>query len=126
MSHLPVQCTLSFTKIPVLNRIDNSIPKSKMPSRFLFPLLQITRRYAEFSAAIVGISESFPNEQVTKLLAQLLDEVECFVLRMAAIFPGRKEQLIFLINNYDMVLSILMVRFIIYNNPRGNNIPGNI
>lgn len=97
-----------------------------MPSRFLFPLLQITRRYAEFSAAIVGISESFPNEQVTKLLAQLLDEVECFVLRMAAIFPGRKEQLIFLINNYDMVLSILMVRFIIYNNPRGNNIPGNI
>lgn len=76
-------------------------------------LFQITRRYAEFSAAIVGISESFPNELVTKLLAQLLDEVECFVLRMAAIFPGRKEQLIFLINNYDMVLSILMVRFII-------------
>lgn len=84
-----------------------------MSSRFLLLLFQITRRYAEFSAAIVGISESFPNELVTKLLAQLLDEVECFVLRMAAIFPGRKEQLIFLINNYDMVLSILMVRFII-------------
>ncbi|XP_054282632.1 vacuolar protein sorting-associated protein 52 homolog [Macrosteles quadrilineatus] len=70
----------------------------------------ITRRYAEFSAAIVGISESFPDEQVTRLLAQLLDEVECYVLRMAAIFPQRKEQLIFLINNYDMVLSILMER----------------
>ncbi|XP_046687752.1 vacuolar protein sorting-associated protein 52 homolog [Homalodisca vitripennis] len=67
----------------------------------------ITRRYAEFSAAVVGISESFPDERVTRLLAQLLDEVECFVLRMAAIFPQRKEQLIFLINNYDMVLSIL-------------------
>ncbi|XP_046675531.1 vacuolar protein sorting-associated protein 52 homolog [Homalodisca vitripennis] len=70
----------------------------------------ITRRYAEFSAAVVGISESFPDERVTRLLAQLLDEVECFVLRMAAIFPQRKEQLIFLINNYDMVLSILIER----------------
>lgn len=29
---------------------------------------------------------------------------------MAAIFPQRKEQLIYLINNYDMVLSILMER----------------
>lgn len=70
----------------------------------------ITRRYAEFSAAVVSISESFPNETVTKLLAQLLEEVQCFVLRMAAVFPERKEQLIFLINNYDMVLSVLMER----------------
>uniref|UniRef100_A0A6M2DQG4 Vacuolar protein sorting-associated protein 52 homolog n=1 Tax=Xenopsylla cheopis TaxID=163159 RepID=A0A6M2DQG4_XENCH len=70
----------------------------------------ITRRYAEFSAAIVGISEHFPNELVNRLLAELQTEVECFILRMAAIFPQRKEQLIYLINNYDMVLGILMER----------------
>uniref|UniRef100_A0A1B6C1U5 Vacuolar protein sorting-associated protein 52 homolog n=1 Tax=Clastoptera arizonana TaxID=38151 RepID=A0A1B6C1U5_9HEMI len=70
----------------------------------------ITRRYAEFSAAIVSISESFPNELVTKLLAQLLEEVELFIFRMAANFQQRKEQLIFFINNYDMILSILMER----------------
>lgn len=71
-------------------------------------ILQITRRYAEFSAAIVGISEQFPNEMVSRLLLELQNEVECFILRMAAIFPTRKEQLIFLINNYDLVLNILM------------------
>lgn len=37
-------------------------------------------------------------------------EVENFVLKMAAEFPSRRDQLIFLINNYDMMLSVLMVR----------------
>lgn len=38
-------------------------------------------------------------------------EVENFVLKMAAEFPSRRDQLIFLINNYDMMLSVLMVSF---------------
>lgn len=70
----------------------------------------ITRRYAEFSAAVVGITENFPNETVSRLLLELQNEVECFMLRMAAIFPQRKGQLIFLINNYDLILGILMER----------------
>ncbi|XP_076353464.1 vacuolar protein sorting 52 isoform X4 [Tachypleus tridentatus] len=70
----------------------------------------ITRRYAEFSAALVGINENFPSEQVTRLLGGLQGEVENFILRMAAEFPGRKEQLVFLINNYDMMLSVLLER----------------
>jgi len=70
----------------------------------------ITRRYAEFSAAVVGITENFPNEIVSRLLLELQNEVECFMLRMAAIFPQRKEQLIYLINNYDLILGILMER----------------
>lgn len=70
----------------------------------------ITRRYAEFSAAVVGITENFPNEIVSRLLLELKNEVECFMLRMAAIFPQRKEQLIYLINNYDLILGILMER----------------
>lgn len=70
----------------------------------------ITRRYAEYSAAIVGLSEHFPNEMVSRLLQELQNEVECFILRMAAIFTSRKDQLIYLINNYDVVLGILMER----------------
>ncbi|XP_066154115.1 vacuolar protein sorting-associated protein 52 homolog [Euwallacea fornicatus] len=70
----------------------------------------IARRYAEFSAAIVGISENFPNELVTKLLAEMQEEVEMFIFRMAGVFTERKDQLIFLINNYDMILSIIMER----------------
>ncbi|XP_076772713.1 vacuolar protein sorting-associated protein 52 homolog isoform X3 [Arvicanthis niloticus] len=37
-------------------------------------------------------------------------EVENFVLRVAAEFSSRKEQLVFLINNYDMMLGVLMER----------------
>lgn len=70
----------------------------------------ITRRYAEFSAAVVGLNESFSNERVNNLLSQLQNEVENFILRMAAEFPQRKEQLIFLINNYDMMLTVIMER----------------
>lgn len=68
----------------------------------------ITRRYAEFSAAIVGINQSFPDDRVHHLLEQLQTEVENFILKMAAEFPLRKEQLIFLINNYDMMLGVLL------------------
>lgn len=39
---------------------------------------------------------------------ELQNEVECFILRMAAIFQTRKDQLIYLINNYDLVLGVLM------------------
>lgn len=87
----------------------NSLSKNDERNAFLFSSAhQITRRYAEFSAAIVGISEHFPNELVSRLLLELQNEVECFILRMAAIFQTRKEQLIYLINNYDLVLGILM------------------
>lgn len=70
----------------------------------------ITRRYAEFSAAVVGLNESFSNERVNDLLSQLQNEVENFILRMAAEFPQRREQLIFLINNYDMMLTVIVER----------------
>ncbi|KAI8427965.1 hypothetical protein MSG28_002279 [Choristoneura fumiferana] len=73
-------------------------------------LLVITRRYAEFSAAMLSLSEQFPSEDLSSLLLNLQDEVNCFLLKMAAEFSQRIQQLIFLINNYDMILSILMER----------------
>ncbi|KMQ97520.1 vacuolar protein sorting-associated protein 52-like protein [Lasius niger] len=70
----------------------------------------ITRRYAEFSAAMVSVVEGFPCEGATQLLAELREAVQCFLFRMAAIFQNRMQQLIFLINNYDLVLGVLMER----------------
>ncbi|CAH4005111.1 vacuolar protein sorting-associated protein 52 homolog isoform X1 [Pieris brassicae] len=70
----------------------------------------ITRRYAEFSAAMLSLSEQFPSQELSNILLVLQDEVHCFLLKMAAEFTQRIQQLIFLINNYDMVLSILMER----------------
>ena len=73
------------------------------------PSSQITRRYAEFSAALVSINQSHPDDQVDQCLSALQGEVENFILRMAAEFPQRREQLVFLINNYDMMLSVITV-----------------
>ncbi|XP_041369494.1 vacuolar protein sorting-associated protein 52 homolog [Gigantopelta aegis] len=73
-------------------------------------MFMVTRRYAEFSAAIIGINQSYPNERTDRLLGQLQTEVENFILKMAAAFPHRKEQLVYLINNYDMMLGVLMER----------------
>ncbi|KAK6327449.1 vacuolar protein sorting-associated protein 52 homolog [Coregonus clupeaformis] len=70
----------------------------------------VTRRYAEFSSAIVSINQTFTSERTHTLLGQLQVEVENFVLKMAAEFPSRRDQLIFLINNYDMMLNVLMER----------------
>lgn len=58
---------------------------------------------------MVGVSEGFPCERATQLLAELREAVQCFLLRMAAIFPQRTQQLVFLINNYDIILTVLMV-----------------
>ena len=42
---------------------------------------------------------------MTRLQAEILN----LILRMANQFPQRKEQLIFIINNYDLMLSVLTV-----------------
>ena len=70
----------------------------------------ITRRAAEFSGAIVSINETFCDERVTQLLADLLREVDGFLNRISKEFPNRKEQLILIINNYDILLAILTER----------------
>jgi vacuolar protein sorting-associated protein 52 len=36
--------------------------------------------------------------------------VESLILRLASSFPARKDQLLFLINNYDVVMSIIIER----------------
>jgi len=67
----------------------------------------ITRRYAELAGSIMSVNGGWPSETVSRCLAQLQVEVENFILRMGAEFPARPEQLIFLINNYDMIISVL-------------------
>ena len=57
--------------------------------------------------------DSSPNEKVLRLLSDLQQEVEHFILKMTSVFEGRKMQLIFLINNYDMIISVLTVSLFI-------------
>lgn len=67
----------------------------------------ITRRYAEYYTAISGLNESFPDQRVDDMLESLSAEVKLCITRMSSIFQDSKSKLIFLINNYDMLLSIL-------------------
>lgn len=68
----------------------------------------IMRRYAELVSAIVSFSEN--NKCESELICSLTEEVLAFVLRLATMFSTRKDRLIFLINNYDLVLRIMMER----------------
>lgn len=66
----------------------------------------ITRRYAEFASAISSINDTYPDERVFLLLNDLQNEVKNFILRTAAVFGQPREQQIFMINNYDYILSV--------------------
>merc|ERR1712012_779386 len=48
---------------------------------------------------------------MNRLLAVLQEEVESLILRLASKFPGRRDQLLFLINNYDVVMSLIIQNF---------------
>ncbi|OWA52690.1 Vacuolar protein sorting-associated protein 52-like protein [Hypsibius exemplaris] len=68
----------------------------------------ITRRYAELVAAMIVIKNQGPdNARVTSLIKQMQLEMDSLVMRMAAEFGDRKFQLIFMINNYDAIWSVM-------------------
>lgn len=66
----------------------------------------VTRRYAEFSASILALNASEKSEMVNAALVQLQREIERFVQRMAAEYPDQKQRIVFVINNYDLILSV--------------------
>jgi hypothetical protein len=59
--------------------------------------------------SLLTVNESIPNAKLIAVLSQLQVEVQNFILRLASEFSQRKEQLISLINNYDLMLSVLSV-----------------
>lgn len=66
----------------------------------------IIRRYAEFASAISSVNDTYPDERISILFGELQNEVMNFILRTAALFQNPKEQQIFMINNYDHILSV--------------------
>lgn len=76
----------------------------------MFGLIKITRRYSEFSNSLLNINEILPNQKLNPILTQLQIEVQNFILRLASEFSQRKDQLISLVNNYDLMLGVIAVR----------------
>ncbi|XP_046653328.1 vacuolar protein sorting-associated protein 52 homolog isoform X1 [Daphnia pulicaria] len=77
----------------------------------------VVRRYAEYTSAISAIHEHNSitsamdwTPRLHHLLSTMQEEVEGFTLRLAAAFTKRKDQLVALINNYDLMLSVMTER----------------
>eukprot|EP00899_Mesostigma_viride_P022961 jgi/Mesvir1/384/Mv11278-RA.2 len=67
----------------------------------------ITRRYAELAASLLQLSTGYnDNHQLDMNLERLRSTVDDALMQLSMLFP-RKQQTIFLINNYDVILSVL-------------------
>ncbi|KAI8615484.1 Sac2 family-domain-containing protein [Chytriomyces sp. MP71] len=67
----------------------------------------ITRRYAEFAASVLALNDGFDDALLVNSLVRLRNEVESLLFRMTDELPQRKDKLILLINNHDLVASVL-------------------
>lgn len=75
----------------------------------------IVRRYAELTCAFLVVTESSGRELEKKMEAILEtceDAVEQLLLRMSASLANPRDRLVFLINNYDLTLSIIDERVV--------------
>ncbi|PKU82450.1 hypothetical protein MA16_Dca005455 [Dendrobium catenatum] len=67
----------------------------------------VMRRYAEFTASLVHLNVEYGDGQLDLNLERLRMAVEDLLVKLAKMFAKPKLQTIFLINNYDMTISIL-------------------
>jgi vacuolar protein sorting-associated protein 52 len=67
----------------------------------------VTRRYAEFVAALVSLRVAYSDRRLAKSRMRLCRAVEQLVVAMSKTLGDRRQQAVFLINNYDLVLGVL-------------------
>jgi len=71
----------------------------------------VTRRYTEFVASILFLTSQKLNIlNVSAMLKQLRNEMEKLLNRLATQLQKKEEKFIFLINNYDLILSVINER----------------
>ncbi|KRX96313.1 Vacuolar protein sorting-associated protein 52 -like protein [Trichinella pseudospiralis] len=68
----------------------------------------IIRRYGEFFAALTAVNADLPDEKLQQYLYRLENEVAHLLARAMHEFKSIRERTIFLINNYDLIVSVLM------------------
>ncbi|KRX96316.1 Vacuolar protein sorting-associated protein 52 -like protein [Trichinella pseudospiralis] len=69
---------------------------------------KIIRRYGEFFAALTAVNADLPDEKLQQYLYRLENEVAHLLARAMHEFKSIRERTIFLINNYDLIVSVLM------------------
>ncbi|TPX48681.1 hypothetical protein SeMB42_g02918 [Synchytrium endobioticum] len=90
-----------------LESVKRAIPSKLLPSKDVHPHY-VTRRYAEFAASILTLNQGYDDILLINSLQRLRTEVESLLFRMSGEFSDRKSRLVFMINNYDLVVQILL------------------
>ncbi|KAK1323100.1 hypothetical protein QJS10_CPA02g01461 [Acorus calamus] len=67
----------------------------------------VMRRYAEFTASLVHINVEYGDGQLELNLERLRMAIDDLLIKLAKMFTKPKLQTVFLINNYDMTITIL-------------------
>ncbi|KAL0095828.1 Sac2 family-domain-containing protein [Phycomyces blakesleeanus] len=66
----------------------------------------ITRRYAEFSTSLLVLNDGYDDAILTNSVQRLRNELEGLLARMSNEFPEVARKIVFLINNYDLIVSV--------------------
>ncbi|ORX50460.1 Vps52-domain-containing protein [Hesseltinella vesiculosa] len=67
----------------------------------------VTRRYAEFAASLLVLNDGYDDAILTNSIHKLRQEFEALLSRMASEFSDPLQKPAFLINNYDLIISVL-------------------
>ncbi|KAG2187646.1 hypothetical protein INT44_005336 [Umbelopsis vinacea] len=67
----------------------------------------VTRRYAEFSTSVLTLNDGYEDSNVTSSLQRLRNELEGLLSRMSNELPDIIRKIAFLINNYDLIVSVM-------------------
>ncbi|KAA8544546.1 hypothetical protein F0562_022595 [Nyssa sinensis] len=67
----------------------------------------VMRRYAEFTASLIHLNVEYGDGQLDLNLERLRMAIDDLLVKLAKTFPKPKLQTVFLINNYDMTISVL-------------------
>ncbi|KJH46182.1 Vps52 / Sac2 family protein [Dictyocaulus viviparus] len=76
---------------------------------------KIVRRYAELTCSFLVVTESSGQEigkKMEAILESCEDAVEQLLLRMSSCLSSSRDRLVFLINNYDLILNIIDERVV--------------
>ncbi|WCJ34781.1 Vacuolar protein sorting-associated protein 52 A [Euphorbia peplus] len=67
----------------------------------------VMRRYAEFTASLIHLNVGYGDGQLDLNLERLRMAIDDLIIKLARTFTKHKPQIVFLINNYDMTISVL-------------------
>lgn len=67
----------------------------------------VMRRYAEFTSSLIHLNVGYGDGQLELNLERLRMAVDDLLIKLAKTFSKPKQQIVFLINNYDMTIAVL-------------------